>query len=364
MQDELNNFKRNKVWSLVERPKQNVVGTKWVFRNKQDEFEVVTRNKPRLVAKGYSQFEGLNFKETFAHVAKIESIRILPAYATHHDFKHYQMDIKSAFLNGPIKEEVYVEQPPGFEDQEYPNHVHRLQKVLYGLKQAPRLWYECVRDFLTQNGFKIGKADCTLFTRKVDNDLFIRQIYVDDIICDSTNQSFCDQFSKMMTDRFEMSMMEELKFFLGFQIKQLKHGTFLSQMKYTHGILKKFDMDKAKPIKTPMGTNGHLDLHMGEKLVDQKVYHSIIDSLLYLCASRPNIMLSVCMCARFQAAHKEWHMRAVKRIMIYLVPTPNIGIWYLKVPILISSVILMWIMPDARWIGRVPSGLANSSVAP
>jgi hypothetical protein len=135
MQDELNNFKRNKVWSLVERPKQNVVGTKWVFRNKEDEFEVVTRNKPRLVAKGYSQFEGLNFKETFAHVAKIESICILPAYATHHDFKHYQMDIKSAFLNGPIKEEVYVEQPPGFEDQEYPNHVHRLQKALYGLKQ-------------------------------------------------------------------------------------------------------------------------------------------------------------------------------------------------------------------------------------
>jgi hypothetical protein len=174
------------------------------------------------------------------------------------------MDVKCAFLNGPIKVKVYVEQPLGFEDQEYPNHVYKLHKALYGLKQAPpRAWYECLRDFLTQNGFKIGKADSTLFTRKVDKDLFICQIYVDDIIFGSTNQSFCDEFSNIMTDRFEMSMMGELKFFLGFQIKQLEDRAFLSQMKYTQDILKKFGMEKAKPIKTPMGTNGHLDLHVG-----------------------------------------------------------------------------------------------------
>jgi hypothetical protein len=173
MQEELNNFKRKKVWSLVERPKQNVMGTKWVFRNKQDEFRVVTRNKARLMAKGYSQVECLDFEETFALIAKLESIRILLAYATHHDFKLYKIDAKSAFLNEPIKEEVYVEQPLGFEDQEYPNHVYKLHKALYGLKQAPRACYECLRDFLTQNGFKIGKANSTLFTRKVDNDLFI-----------------------------------------------------------------------------------------------------------------------------------------------------------------------------------------------
>jgi hypothetical protein len=117
MQEELNNFKRNEVWSLVERPKQNVVGTKWVFRNKQDEHGVVTRNKARLVVKGYSQVKGLDFDKTFAPVARLESIRILLAYATHHDFKLYQMDVKNSFLNGPIKEEVYVKQPPGFEDE-------------------------------------------------------------------------------------------------------------------------------------------------------------------------------------------------------------------------------------------------------
>jgi hypothetical protein len=138
MQEELNNFTRNEVWHLVPRPSQNIVGTKWVFRNKQDEHGVVTRNKARLVAKGYSQVEGLDFDETYAPVARLESIRILLTYATYHGFKLYQMDVKSAFHNGPIKEEVYVEQPPSFEDSEYPNHVYKLSKALYGLKQAPR----------------------------------------------------------------------------------------------------------------------------------------------------------------------------------------------------------------------------------
>jgi hypothetical protein len=326
----MNNFKRNEVWFVVERPKQNVVGTKWVFHNKQDEDGVVTRNKARLVAKGYSQVEGLDFDETFAPVARLESIRMLLAYATHHGFKLYQMDVKSTFLNGPIKEEVYVEQPPGFESEGYPNHVYKLHKALYGLKQAPRAWYECLRDFLIENGFRIGKADSTLFTRKMGKYLFVCQIYVDDIIFGSTNKSFCDEFSKIMTDRFEMSMMEILTFFLGFQIKQAKEGTFISQTKYTRDVLKKFGMDKAKPIKTPMGTNGHLDLNLGGTSVDQKVYRSMIRSLLYLCASRPDIMLSVCMCARFQATPKDCHLRAVKRIIRYLVLTPNLGLWYPK----------------------------------
>jgi hypothetical protein len=161
-------------------------------------------------------------------------------------------------------------------------------------------------------------------------DLFVCQIYVDDIIFVSTNKSFCDEFSKIMMNRFEMSMMGVLIFFLGFQIKQAKEGTFISQMKYIHDILKKFSLDKAKPIKTPMGTNGHLDLDLGGTSVDQKVYHSMTGSLLYLCASRPDIMLSVCMCARFQAAHKDYHFRVVKGIMRYLVLTPNLGLWYPK----------------------------------
>jgi hypothetical protein len=316
------------VWSLVERPKQNVVDTKWVFHNKQDEHGVVTRNKARLVAKGYSQVKDLDFEETFAPVARLDSIRILLAYVTHHGFKFYQMGVKSAFLNFPIKEEVYVEQPPGFESEEHPNY--KLHKALYGLKQAPRAWYKCHRDFLIENSFRIGKADSTLFIRKMGKDLFVCQIYVDDIIFSSTTKSYCDEFSKIMTDRFEMSVMGVIIFFLVFQIKQAKEGTFICQTKYTCDILKKFVTDNAKPIKTPVGTNGHLDLDLGGTSVNHKVYLSKIRSLLYLCASRPDIMLSVCMCARFQAAPKDCHLRVVKRIMRYLVLTPNLGLWYPK----------------------------------
>ena len=139
MHEELHNFERNEVWTLVEKPKdeQNIIGTKWVFRNKQDEDGQVVRNKARLVAQGYTQVEGMDYGETYAPVARLEAIRILLAYANHHDITLYQMDIKSAFLNGEIEEEVYVKQPPGFVNPKKPNHVYKLRKALYGLKQAP-----------------------------------------------------------------------------------------------------------------------------------------------------------------------------------------------------------------------------------
>jgi hypothetical protein len=169
------------------------------------------------VAKGYSQVEALYFDDTFEPIARFKSSCIVLAYATYHGIKLFQMDAKSAFLNGPIKEKVYVEQPLDFEDYDYPSHVYKFSKALYGLKQAPRAWY----DFLIANGFKVDKADPTLFTKIIDKDLFVRQIYVDDIIFGSTNKSYCEEFSRIMIQKFEMSMMEELKYFLGFQIKQL-----------------------------------------------------------------------------------------------------------------------------------------------
>jgi hypothetical protein len=224
-------------------------------------------------------------------------------------------------LNRPIKDEVYVEQPPSFEDEEYSNHIYKLHKALYVLKQALRAWYEYLRDFLIENSFRIGKADSTLFTRKMGKDLFVCQIYNDDIIFGSINVLFCEKFSKIMIDRFEVSMMGELKYFLSFQIKQLEDDTFISQTKYTFDLLKKYGMDKAKPIKILLGINGHLDLNMGGKSVDQNVYHFMIGSLFYLCASMPNIIISVCMCLRFKGTPKECHLRVVKRIIRYLILT-------------------------------------------
>ena len=184
------------------------------------------------MAQGFTQVEGLDFGETFAPVARLEAIRILLAYECSHNIIFFQMDVKSAFLNGRISELVYVEQPPGFEDPKKPNHVYKLSKPLDSLKQAPRAWYERLWVFIISKGFKIGKVDNTLFTKTIDKDLFVCQFYIDDIIIGSTNPSFCEKFGEIMSREFEMFMIGELSFFLGLQIKQLKEGTFVCQSKY------------------------------------------------------------------------------------------------------------------------------------
>ena len=240
---------RNDVWELVEKPSDYpIIGTKWVFRNKLDENGIVIRNKARLVAKGYNQEEGIDYEETFAPVARLEAIRMLLAYASIMNFKLYQMDVKSAFLNGLIQEEVYVEQPPGFEDSQKLDHVYRLKKALYGLKQAPRAWYERLSKFLLEKNFTRGKVDTTLFIKKKDNDILLVQIYVDDIIFGSTNESLCKEFSIDMQSEFEMSMMGELNYFLGLQIKQTNDGIFVNQAKYCKELIKKFGMENSKTL--------------------------------------------------------------------------------------------------------------------
>ncbi|KAK0573378.1 hypothetical protein LWI29_007216 [Acer saccharum] len=209
MQEELSQFERNEVWTLVPRPKTtNVIGTKWIFRNKSDEDGNIVRNKARLVAQGYSQIEGIDFEETFAPVARLESIRLLLSISCVHKFKLHQMDVKSAFLNGFLQEEVFVEQPKGFVDAHHPNHVYRLKKALYGLKQAPRAWYERLTQFLVDNNYTRGSVDKTLFIKRDNDELFIAQIYVDDIVFGSTNNTKVQQFVDVMSLEFEMSLVE------------------------------------------------------------------------------------------------------------------------------------------------------------
>ncbi|GJS72156.1 retrovirus-related pol polyprotein from transposon TNT 1-94 [Tanacetum coccineum] len=331
MQEELNQFKTNEVWELVPNPMDmTIIGTKWVYRNKLDENGVVTRNKARLVAQGYNQQEGIDYDETYAPVARLESIRILLAYACALNFKLYQMDVKSAFLNGFINEEVYVAQPPGFIDFAKPNYVYKLKKALYGLKQAPKAWYDRLKAFLIKHNYSMGMVDNTLFTKKKDSNLIIIQIYVDDIIFGSTCQEMCDDFAKIMHDEFEMSMMGELNFFLGLQIKQLDDGIFFNQSKYIKEMLKKFGLEDSKPIKTPMSTKTKLTRDEEGESVDNTKYRGMIGSLLYLTASRPDIMFSVCLCARFQEDPKTSHLEAVKRIFRYIKGTTHLGLWYPK----------------------------------
>ncbi|KAJ9542979.1 hypothetical protein OSB04_029485 [Centaurea solstitialis] len=256
MQEELAEFERNKVWRLVERP--------W----------------------GKS----------------IIDLRIFLAYAAHKNMRVFQMDVKCAFLNGDLHEEVYVEQPEGFVDPKYQDHVYVLDKALYGLKQAPRAWYETLTIYLLKSGFRNGTVDPTLFLQRSGDDLTLVQIYVDDIIFASTNPESCTKFEQTMKSIFQISMMGELTFFLGFQVRQTPQGIFIKQSKYVQDILK----------------------------LDQKNYRAIIGSLLHLTASRPDIVFATGVCARFQCDPQESHLGAVKRIHKYLKSTPDFGLWYPK----------------------------------
>ena len=216
MHDELLQFQKNDVWTLVPRPEgEHIIGTKWIFHNKIDKEGNVICNKAHLVAQGYSQMKGVYYDETFALVARIESIKILLALACHLKFKLYQMGVKTAFLNRLLKEDVYVAQPKGFIDPHFLDHVMYLKKALYGLKQASRAWYDWLTQYLVSHGFKRGKADQTLFIKREDGELIVAQVYVDDIIFGLTKDKLAHSFSKLMQAKFEMSMIGELTHFLG-----------------------------------------------------------------------------------------------------------------------------------------------------
>ncbi|GJX22857.1 putative ribonuclease H-like domain-containing protein [Tanacetum coccineum] len=315
MQEELLQFKIQKVWILVDLPYgKKAIGTKWVYRNKKDERGVVVRNKARLVAQGYRQEEGIDYDEVFAPMARIEAIRIFLAFASYMGFIVYQMDVKSAFLYGTIDEEVYVSQPPGFVDPKFPKKVYKVVKALYGLHQAPKAWYATLSTFLLKNRYKRGTIDKTLFIKKDNNDIMLVQVYVDDIIFGSTKRSWCDKFEALMKSRFQMSSMGELTFFLGLQVKQKEDGIFISQDKYVAEILKKFDFASVKTASTPVETQKPLVKDEEAADVDVHLYRSMIGSLMYLTASRPDIMFAVCACSRFQVTPKTSHLNAVKRI--------------------------------------------------
>ncbi|GKC67375.1 retrovirus-related pol polyprotein from transposon TNT 1-94 [Tanacetum coccineum] len=276
-----------------------------------DKNGIVSRNKARLVTQGYNQQEGIDYDQTYAPVARLESIQILLALACEKAFKLYQMDVKSAFLNGFINEEVYVAQPLGFIDFEKLNYVYKLKKALYDLKQAHKAWCDRIKAFLVKHEYSMGMVNNKLFTKKSKTHLTIVQIYVDEIIFGFKCQNLCDDFEKIMHGEFEISMIGELSFFLGLQIKQINDGIFFNQSKYIKEMLKKFEMEDSKPTKTLMSTEIKLTKDDEADSIDNNKYQGIIGSLLYLTASRPDIMFSVRLCARFQENPKTNHLEAV-----------------------------------------------------
>ncbi|GKB54958.1 retrovirus-related pol polyprotein from transposon TNT 1-94 [Tanacetum coccineum] len=248
----------------------------------QEELNQFIANNARLVAQGYNQQKGIDYDETYALVARLESIRILLAYACALDFKLFQMDVKTAFQNGFINEEVYVAQPLGFIDFEKSDHVYKLKKALYGLKQAPKAWYDRLKAFLIKHEYKMRMVDNTLFTKKKSSNLIIVQIYVDDIIFGLTCQDMCDEFAKIVHDKFEISMMGELNFFLGLQIKQMEDGIFINQSKYIKEMLKKFGLEESKPMKTPMSSDTKLTKDEECESIDSTKYRGMIVIIEYL----------------------------------------------------------------------------------
>ncbi|GJT05945.1 putative ribonuclease H-like domain-containing protein [Tanacetum coccineum] len=304
MQEELLQFKLQQVYILVDLPiGKRAIGTKWVFKNKKDERGIVIRNKTRLVVQGHRQEEGIDYEEVFAPVARIEVIRLFLAYASFMGFLVYQMDVKSAFLYGTIEEEVYVTQPPGFKDPDHPNKVYKVVKALYGLHQAQRAWYETLANYLLGNGFKRGKIYQTLFIKKQKGDILLVQVYVDDIIFGSTNKDL---------------------------LQQMEDGIFISQDKYVVELLKKFNYTDVKSASTPVDLEKPLVKDVDANDVDVHLYRSMIRCLMYLTASRPDIMFAVCAYARFQVTLKTSHLLAVKRIFRYLKGKPRLGLWYSK----------------------------------
>nr|KAJ0208966.1 hypothetical protein LSAT_V11C400171360 [Lactuca sativa] len=293
MQEELNEFERHKVWTLVPRPSgKTITGTRWVYRNKVDKDGIITRNKARLVAQGFTQIESIDYGETFAPVARIEAIRLFLAYPSYMNFIVYQMDVKTAFLHGVLEEEVFLNQPPGFVDKDHPDYVYRLDKAVYGLKQAPRAWYETLTSYLLENGYRRGAIDNTLFIKNKGSDLVLVQIYVDDIIFGSPNEKLSKEFAEIMSQRFEMSMMGKMTFFLGLEVQQQKSGISICQSKYISDLLVNYSLSDCKPASTPVSKTDKIHTDPTGTDVNHSLYRGMIGSLLYLTASRPDIIWS------------------------------------------------------------------------
>ncbi|GJV07867.1 retrovirus-related pol polyprotein from transposon TNT 1-94 [Tanacetum coccineum] len=301
MQEEIHEFKRLKVWELVPCP-DNVflIKLKWIYKVKTDESGGVLKNKARLVAQGFRQEEGIDFEESFAPVARIEAIHIFVANAAHKNMTIYQMDVKTAFLNGELKEEVYVSQPEGFVDQDNPSHVYKLKKALYGLKQAPRAWYDMLSSFFLSlnNSLKVQLILKLFTTSLLVNDYYWYKIYFDDIIFASTIMLGVLSLLYISDSMFQdVNDGPELSFFLGLQISQSPRGIFINQSKYASEIVKKYGLNTTESVDTPMIETKKLDEDLQGKLVDATLYHGMIGSLMYLTANRHDLNYVVCFCA-------------------------------------------------------------------
>ncbi|KAG8489409.1 hypothetical protein CXB51_017388 [Gossypium anomalum] len=328
MEAELKMIQKNDTWELVNRPEnRKVIGVKWVFRTKTNSDGSLNKHKARLVVKGYSQQQGVDFFETFAPVARLDTIRLLFALTAQKQWKVHQLDVKLAFLKGFLKEEIFIEQPEGFEVSGEEHKVYRLKKALYGLKQAPRAWYDRIDAYLSRLGFTKSISEPTLYVKKDEKEtLLIVSLYVDDLLVTGSKDELIEDFKKQMQDIFEMTDLGLMTYFLGMEVNQGEQGIFISQQAFALKVLSKFSMSKCKPASTPVALGEKLSSTSEHDRIDERGYRSLVGCLLYLTATRPDILYAVGLLSRFIYCCNVAHFKAVKRVLRYVKGTLNFGV--------------------------------------
>jgi hypothetical protein len=330
---EFNSLINNETWELVDLPpEKKTIGTKWVFKVKQNPDGTIERFKARLVAKGYSQVEGIDYQETFAPVVRLNTIRIILAIANHFDMEIQHMDVDTAFLYGNLQEEIYIQQPEGFISQ--PEKVCRLKKSIYGLKQAPKVWNDLLDHHLQMHDFKRSETDpCVYFKRKEEN-ITIIAIYVDDMIIATTSMKEMLEIKAIMKTKFKMKDLGEITYCLGLQIQRNRKEKTLSlhQTKYINEMIKIFGMEEAKPVSTPTALGIALEKKKKEDEEESKYpYKEAVGKLLYaMTGSRPDIAFATSLVSRFMSNYDSTHWTAVKRILRYLKGTNDLCITFKK----------------------------------
>ncbi|UYV72131.1 hypothetical protein LAZ67_9001917 [Cordylochernes scorpioides] len=336
MKEEFDSLIENKTWELVDPPKgQNVIGSKWAFRRKYSSDGSLERYKARLVAKGYSQKYGIDYEETFTPVVRHSTIRTVLALAVEYDLLVHQMDVQSAFLNGDVKEEIYITQPENFESKKYPRRVCKLKKAIYGLKQAGMTWHAKLDSVLKEMGLEQMKTDNCVYIKREEGVLLVA-IYVDDLIIAAERKDTLISFKESMKKIFKIKDLGKINYCLGIRIQTEKDGSIsIDQEKYIEELLAKYRMKEAKPISTPMDSNSKLtkisSIEGENEPVKKEEYQSLIGSLIYLSVStRPDIAYAVSALGQFSNDPRRQHWNAAKRVLRYLKGTLCLKITYEK----------------------------------
>lgn len=323
MEIEMQAIKKNKTWELTELPQNaKMIGLKCVFKTKLNEHGEVDKYKACLVAKGYAQRQGIDYNEVFAPVARWDTIRMILSIATQKEWIVYQLDVKSAFLHGELKEDVYVEQPLGF----IRHKVYKLKKTLYGLRQASREWYSKIEAYFIKEGFQKCDYEHTLFVKTEEgNKILIVSVYVDDLIFIGNDNMMIAKFKSSMKQEFDMTDLGKMKYFLGVEVIQKKEGIFITQKKYAQDLLEKFNLEDANAVKNPIVPGSKLSKKGEGAKVDATLYKQLIGSLMYITPTRPDLMYVVCLLSRYMADPSEQHMQAAKRVLRYIKRTTGLG---------------------------------------